>query len=48
MSRLVLKMSMSLDGFVGGPIGELADILSSFDQEATDCLSPLRRCGAQG
>lgn len=36
MSRLVLKMSMSLDGFVGGPDGELADILSSFDPEATD------------
>ena len=36
MSRLVLKMSMSVDGFVGGPKGEIADILAGFDQEATD------------
>lgn len=36
MRKLVLKMSMSIDGFVGGPNGEVAWIFDSYDQEATD------------
>jgi hypothetical protein len=35
MRRLILKMSMSLDGFVCGPNGELDWIFRSFDDELT-------------
>jgi dihydrofolate reductase len=35
MRRLVLKMSMSLDGFVGGPAGEIDWLLRSRDDGAT-------------
>jgi hypothetical protein len=35
MRRLVLKMSMSLDGFVCGPNGELDWIFRSLDDELT-------------
>lgn len=35
MRKLVLKMSMSVDGFVGGPGGEVAPILASYDPLAT-------------
>lgn len=35
MRDLILKMSMSIDGFVGGPNGELDWIFRSMDAEAT-------------
>jgi hypothetical protein len=35
MSRLILKMSMSVDGFVGGPNGEIDWIFRSLDTGAT-------------
>lgn len=35
MRRLILKMSMSCDGFVGGPNGEIDWILRSLDEGAT-------------
>lgn len=35
MRRLVLKMSMSLDGYVGGPDGEVDWIMRTLDAEAT-------------
>src|SRR6266568_236338 len=35
MRELVLKMSMSVDGFVGGPSGELDWIFPSFDDTLT-------------
>ena len=35
MSKLILKMSMSLDGFVGGPNGEVDWIFPSMDRGAT-------------
>ena len=34
MRRLVLKMSMSLDGYVGGPDGEVDWIMRTLDAEA--------------
>lgn len=34
MRRLVLKMSMSLDGFVGGPNGEIDWLIRSLDEGA--------------
>ncbi len=34
MRRLILKMSMSVDGFVGGPRGELDWLFRSMDDEA--------------
>jgi hypothetical protein len=42
MRQLVLKMSISVDGFVGGPGGELDWIFPTYDEGATawtvDCL----------
>ena len=35
MRRLVLKMSMTLDGYVGGPDGEVDWIMRTLDAEAT-------------
>ncbi len=35
MRRVILKMSMSLDGFVGGPDGEVEWVFSSLDEEAS-------------
>ncbi len=35
MRRLVLKMSMSLDGYVGGPTGEIDWIMRTLDRDAT-------------
>jgi dihydrofolate reductase len=35
MRKLILKMSMSMDGFVGGPNGEGAWIFKSTDEEST-------------
>lgn len=35
MRRLILKMSMSLDGFVGGPNGEIDWLLRSLDEGAS-------------
>ena len=35
MRKLILKMSMSLDGFVGGPQGEIDWLLRTYDDEAT-------------
>jgi dihydrofolate reductase len=35
MRRLVLKMSMSVDGYVGGPDGEVDWIMRTLDAEAT-------------
>ena len=35
MRKLILKMSMSLDGFVGGPNGEVDWIFPSMDKGAT-------------
>jgi dihydrofolate reductase len=46
MRRLVLKMSMSLDGFVCGPNGELDWIFRSFDDELTAWqVEALRQAG---
>ena len=36
MRKLLLKMSVSVDGFVGGPNGEVDWIFRSIDAEATD------------
>lgn len=36
MRKLILKMSLSIDGFVGGPNGEMGWIFDSYDSEATD------------
>jgi dihydrofolate reductase len=36
MRKLILKMSMSADGFVGGPNGEIDWIFRSYDAGATD------------
>lgn len=38
MGRLILKMSMSLDGFVGGPNGEVDWLIRTLDPEATDWI----------
>lgn len=42
MRKLVLKMSLSVDGFVGGPKGKIDWIFKTFDETATawtmDCL----------
>lgn len=38
MRKLLLKMSMSLDGFVGGPKGEVEWIFPSFDDGVTAWL----------
>ncbi len=35
MRRLVLKMSVSIDGFVGGPNGEIDWLFRTMDEEAT-------------
>jgi dihydrofolate reductase len=35
MRKLVLKMSVSVDGFVGGPNGEIDWLFKSMDEEAT-------------
>jgi dihydrofolate reductase len=35
MRKLILKMSMTTDGFVGGPNGEIDWLFESLDQEAT-------------
>ncbi len=35
MRRLILKMSMSLDGYVGGPNGEIDWLIRSLDESAT-------------
>ena len=35
MRRLILKMSMSLDGYVGGPNGEIDWLIRSRDEGAT-------------
>jgi dihydrofolate reductase len=39
MRKLILKMSMSLDGFVGGPNGEIDWIFGSMNPEVMDWLS---------
>lgn len=39
MRRLVLKMSVSLDGFVGGPNGEIDWLIRSLDEGATAWIS---------
>ncbi|HVX97953.1 MAG TPA: dihydrofolate reductase family protein [Polyangia bacterium] len=45
--RLILKMSMSLDGFVGGPNGEIDWLFRSMDAEATAwTVETLWRAGA--
>lgn len=36
MRKLILKMSMSLDGFVGGPNGEIDWIFKSFDESINE------------
>ncbi len=46
MRKLVLKMSMSLDGFVGGPNGEIDWLFRSMDSGVMDWLS--RNIGAAG
>lgn len=38
MRKLVLKMSVSVDGFVGGPNGEIAWLFKSLDESATTWL----------
>ena len=35
MRKLILKMSISVDGFVGGPQGEIDWLLKTYDEEAT-------------
>jgi hypothetical protein len=35
MRRLIFKMSMTLDGYVGGPDGEVDWIMPTLDVEAT-------------
>jgi dihydrofolate reductase len=35
MRRLVLKMSMTLDGYVGGPNGEVDWIMRTLDRQTT-------------
>jgi len=46
MRELVLKMSLSVDGFVGGPNGEVDWIFKSLDQEATAwTVATLREAG---
>jgi hypothetical protein len=35
MRRLILKMSVTIDGFVGGPNGEIDWIFKSHDDSAT-------------
>lgn len=38
MRKLILKMQVSVDGFVGGPNGEVDWVFKSLDQGATDWL----------
>lgn len=38
MRKLILKMQMSLDGFIGGPLGEVDWIFSSMDAGASGWL----------
>ncbi len=38
MRRLVLKMSMTLDGYVGGPAGEIDWIMRTLDAESTSWI----------
>jgi dihydrofolate reductase len=46
MRKLVLKMSMSIDGFVGGPNGELDWMFKSLDDSVTGWIvDTLRRTG---
>src|SRR5271170_2968379 len=35
MRRLILKMSLSIDGFVGGPEGEIGWLFRTMDEETT-------------
>jgi dihydrofolate reductase len=47
MGRLILKMSMSLDGFVGGPNGEIDWLIRTLDPDATEWVNTtIRRAGA--
>jgi dihydrofolate reductase len=39
MSRLILKMSISLDGFVGGPNGEVDWLIRTLDDDATEWIN---------
>jgi dihydrofolate reductase len=39
MKKLILKMSMTIDGFVGGPNGELDWLFRSLDSEATKWIA---------
>jgi len=39
MSRLILKMSMSLDGFVGGPDGEVDWLIRTLDADAAEWIN---------
>lgn len=46
MRKLILKMSLSLDGFVGGPNGEVEWIFPSYDEGATAwTMDTLRNAG---
>jgi hypothetical protein len=38
MRKLVLKMSVSVDGFVGGPNGEIDWLLRTMDKSAIDWI----------
>jgi len=45
--QLILKMSMTLDGYVGGPSGEVDWIMRTLDDEATAWIeNTLRQAGA--
>ena len=46
MRKLILKMSMSLDGFVAGPKGEIDWLFRLRDDEATDWIvAAIRKAG---
>lgn len=38
MRKLILKMSISVDGFVGGPNGEIDWLLKTLDKDSTDWI----------
>jgi len=42
MRRLVLRMSMTLDGYVGGPTGEIDWIMRTLDPDATAWIARFR------
>jgi hypothetical protein len=42
MRKLVLKMSVSIDGFVGGPNGEIDWIFKSMDASVLEWLAASR------